>query len=171
MQIEWSRISIRDLFALLLNYWVNRPLNIDTNLENEMQNLGTVIHSLVQNVGVELLVVDYNCTSPFWTEVRNIIVGSSKPFPALMAAILSKSVANLVETENELEKSIEEEYEVWEKLSQEKCEWSLLIGKKVYNILAKVISVIISNKPRVIFLNRNKIDWSNLMKTRRMLLV
>lgn len=143
-QFRNSTISTKDLFFLILNYWVNRPLNIDINLEREMRNLSAVIYALAQNVKYEDLIVANNSTSPFWTDIRQLLMNSSKSFPALMAAILCKSVAQRIESEKEFQKSSEEDFEVWENLSQENCEWTLLIGKLED---VSLLNIILANDP------------------------
>lgn len=139
-----SNIFINDLFFLLLNYWVHRPLNIDINLEREMRNLSAVIYCLAQNAKHEDLIVDNNSTSPFWTGIRQLLMDSSKSFPALMAAILCKGVAQRIENEKEFQKSSEEDFEVWENLSQETCEWTLLIGKLED---VSLLNILLANEP------------------------
>ncbi|KAI4460588.1 rab3-gap regulatory domain [Holotrichia oblita] len=143
-QFKNSTISINNLFYLVLNYWVNRPLNIDINLEREMRNLSAVIYCLAQNAKYEDLIVDNNSTSPFWTGIRQLLMNSSKSFPALMAAILCKGVAQRIENEKEFQKSSEEDFEVWENLSQENCEWTLLIGKLED---VSLLNIILANDP------------------------
>ncbi|KRT79269.1 hypothetical protein AMK59_8750 [Oryctes borbonicus] len=143
-QSKSSSISTNDLFYLLLSYWVHRPLNIDINLEREMRNLSAVIYCLAQNVNYDDLIVDNNSTSPFWTKIRQLLMNSSKSFPALMAAILCKGVAQRIENEKEFQKSSEEDFEVWENLSQENCEWTLLIGKLED---VSLLNIILANDP------------------------
>lgn len=148
-QILNSKLIMKDLFKMLLTFWVNRPLNIDLNLEKEMNNLSKVIYALCMSGNRDDFVVDYNCTSPFWTEIRVILENSPKPFPALIAAILCRSVAQRIEFEAELEESgasLKDDVEIWEKLSQENCEWSVLIGK-LEDI--SLLNIILSNKPIV----------------------
>lgn len=131
-EILKSKIVISDLFKLLLTYWVNRPLKLSTNLEQEMNNFYNVLYALTTAMNLNDM-HESNNISPFWSNIRNILANSSRPFPALMAAILCKNVAQKIELENESLEQIndnpEEDMEVWEKLSQENCNWTLLIGK------------------------------------------
>ncbi|GJQ87312.1 hypothetical protein Trydic_g17361 [Trypoxylus dichotomus] len=139
-----STVCINDLFYLVLTYWVNRPLNIDINLEREMRNLSAVVYCLAQNAKYDDLIVDNNSTSPFWTKIRQLLMNSPRSFPALMAAILCKGVAQRIENEKEFQKSSEEDFEVWENLSQENCEWTLLIGKLED---VSLLNIILANDP------------------------
>lgn len=145
MLVKMSRIAIKDLFNLLLLYWVRKPLNIDVNLEKEMNNLVSVIYSLTKS-GKSEVNVEYNTTSPFWTDVRESLKNSARPFPALMAAILCRTVAQRIEQEKEMEQSgvsLEEDMEIWEKLSQENIQWNLLIGKLED---VSLLNIILTNK-------------------------
>lgn len=109
-----------------------------------MRNLSAVIYCLAQNAKYDQLIVDNNSTSPFWTAIRQLLMNASKSFPALMAAILCKGVAQRIETEKEFQKSSEEDFEVWENLSQENCEWTLLIGKLED---VSLLNIILANDP------------------------
>lgn len=149
-QMIRSTIRALDLIKMILNFWVNRSLNINVNLEKEMQNLSKVLHMICLTTGNEILCVDYNKISPFWTEIRDYLANSAKPFPALTAAILCRSVAQRIEQEKEAQQcsatSLEDEAntDIWEKLSQENCQWTLLIGKLED---VSVLNIILSNKP------------------------
>lgn len=147
-EIVKSCLINNDLFQMILNYWVNRPLNIDVHLEIEMQNLSQLIYILSKLEQVKDITVEYNESSRFWTEIREILANSSKPFPALTAALICRSVAQKIEYEKELQQSgtslEDENIEIWEKLSQENCEWMLLIGKLED---VSLLNIILSTKP------------------------
>ncbi|XP_022917832.2 rab3 GTPase-activating protein non-catalytic subunit [Onthophagus taurus] len=142
INLKSSRILIDDLFHLLLVYWENRALNIDINLENQMENFSSIVYALAENAISTEVVVDYNQISPFWATIRSILMNSSRSFPALMAAIICKNVAQRIEDEVRLEKS-EDDFEVWEDLSKEACEWILLIGKLED---VSLLNIILSNE-------------------------
>jgi hypothetical protein len=136
-QIQTSKITPKDLFFLLIHYWVNRPLNNNINLENEMSNLLSLIRVLVETVRLEEI-DDADSRSKFWEDVREILSNCAKPFPALTAAILCKVVSE------QMEASTSTDDENMEILSQESIEWSLLIGKLED---VSLLNIILSNKP------------------------
>ncbi|KAJ8980472.1 hypothetical protein NQ317_013225 [Molorchus minor] len=129
-EIKTSKIIIKNLFELLINYWVNRSLYINLNLEKEMNNLLQTIYALVQTAG-EDMVTKYNEKSNFWSEIRDILANSSRPFPALTAAILCKQVAQKIDLELPMGESADSiEDDSIEVLSNENIQWALLIASK-----------------------------------------
>ncbi|XP_017784588.1 PREDICTED: rab3 GTPase-activating protein regulatory subunit [Nicrophorus vespilloides] len=125
-RMKETPVYVKDVFRLLLVYWIHRDLSGNADLEREMENFRRALLALASRKGlIEDLVVEYNRVSEFWNGIREILADSPKPFPALMAAILCKNVACTVE------RNVPEFFEgdVWEELSQESCQWTLLIGK------------------------------------------
>lgn len=98
-----SGIITEDLFKLLLLYWVNRPLCLNMNLENEMRNLCSVVFALAHCAKWEEVAVEYNNTSVFWSKIREMLENSSRPIPALMAAIVCQNIAQKIEHEREMQ--------------------------------------------------------------------
>ncbi|XP_060527509.1 rab3 GTPase-activating protein non-catalytic subunit isoform X2 [Cylas formicarius] len=135
-QILQSTVSVADILDLLINYWINRALTININLEKEMNSFLLLTSTLVKCLDCEIVKIEYNSISPFWEKIREILENSPRPFPALMAAILFRTVAK----QYELEKTEEENIEV---LSQENVKWSLLIGRLED---VSTLNIIISNK-------------------------
>ncbi|RZC00552.1 rab3 GTPase-activating protein non-catalytic subunit, partial [Asbolus verrucosus] len=152
-QIQTNKMKTKDLFYLLIQYWVNRPLNNNINLELEMNNLFSLISVLVKTANHEDVMADYNSTSKFWGGVREILANSSKPFPALTAAILCKNVSEKIEASTSLD---EENIEI---LSQESIEWTLLIGKLED---VSLLNIILSNKPTAKYANLPKLKHEHI---------
>lgn len=98
-----SGIITEDLFKLLLMYWVNRPLRLDMNLENEMRNLSCVVFALALTANPEEVAVEYNSTSVFWCKIREMLEDSLRPFPALTAAIVCQSIGQRIEHERDMQ--------------------------------------------------------------------
>lgn len=148
--MQRSTIRTLDLVKMLLSFWVNRSLDINVNLEEEMQNLSRVLHMICLTTISENICVEYNKVSQFWTEIREYLADSAKPFPALTAAMLCRSVAQRIEQDKEAQQcsstSLEDDTstDLWEKLSQENCRWTLLIGKLED---VSLLNIILSNKP------------------------
>lgn len=139
-EITISTVSTKDLFKMLLHYWVNHPLNLDVDLEKQMRNLNFLIYTLAQTANSEEIAVDYNSTSKFWSDIREMLANSSRAFPALTAAIVCQFVECAIERERD-DSAVEESF--WEKLTQEKCHWDLLIGKLED---VSLLNIILSNK-------------------------
>ncbi|KAK5645471.1 hypothetical protein RI129_006771 [Pyrocoelia pectoralis] len=150
IQIKTCNISLNNLFKMVLNYWFNRSLHINLNLEGEMQNLSRLIYTLTKLEPFQNISVDYNQKSVFWSGIREELADSSRPFPALTAALICRSVAQKIEYEKELQQSgtslEEENMEIWEKMSQENCDWMILIGKLED---VSLLNIILQCKPSV----------------------
>lgn len=101
IEVTSSGIATDDLFKLLLIYWVNKPLSLNINLDKEMKNLSCVILTLAQVSNLEDTAVDYNYTSQFWSKIREMLEDTSRPFPALIAAIVCQHVVRKIEEEKE----------------------------------------------------------------------
>ncbi|XP_056636903.1 rab3 GTPase-activating protein non-catalytic subunit [Diorhabda sublineata] len=136
------KIPTEHLFDLLVNYWVNRSLRIDLNLEKEIQRLSNMLYILLK-VSNEDINPEYGEVSTFWSRIREFLAISSRPFPALMAAILCKNVARKFEIAVHLEE-FENNLEDMEVLTQENVEWSLLISKLED---VSLLNIILSIKP------------------------
>ncbi|XP_044754871.1 rab3 GTPase-activating protein non-catalytic subunit [Coccinella septempunctata] len=127
-EVMKSNLNTKDIFQLLIMYWVNRPLDDFSNLENEVNNLTNILYHLLK------IAVD---TSPrkislryYWEDIREIIFNSTKPFPALTAAVSCKYIAYKIEREYDSGRSDialdDSDLEIW---SKENVEWTMLIGK------------------------------------------
>ncbi|KAF7280405.1 hypothetical protein GWI33_006097 [Rhynchophorus ferrugineus] len=135
-----SCISIQNLFHMAIYFWVNRALDINQNLENDMHNFSDLLRVLVKIANKNMLIndEDNDSISAFWEEIRENLAQSSRPFPALMAALLCRNVTQIIELENS-----EENIEI---LSQENVQWALLIGKLED---VSTLNIVLSTKPEV----------------------
>lgn len=87
-----------------------------------MSNFLKVISLLVRLANKEGTLFDSeDADCPFWESVRQNLANNSRPFPALMAAMLCKNVV----LKNDKEYAEDNGIEV---LSEENVKWSLLIG-------------------------------------------
>lgn len=171
-----SNVRTIDFIRMLLSYWINRPLHINMNLNKEMQNFSKILQAICSTTSKDKICQEFNTISPFWTEIRQFLTGSAKPFPALTAAILCRSVAQKIEQEVEQQcstTSLEDEKDnVWENLTQENCQWTLLIGKledvSLLNIIIsnKLTSNIESTLPKL-FYDRNVISLNYILNKGR----
>lgn len=147
-----SNIETQDLLLkILLPYWLSKEGKIGNDPENETIHLSKLVYVFTKMEPADAVTVKYNRISRFWTGIRDILADSACPFSALTAALTCRAVAQKIENEREMEMSggsgIEDDtMEIWEKLSQEKCEWMLLIGKLED---VSLLSIILSGKPAV----------------------
>ncbi|KAL1494755.1 hypothetical protein ABEB36_010302 [Hypothenemus hampei] len=132
--ISNTNLTVTDIFNLLIQYWVNRSLDINLNLESDMYNFFNLVDTLVKLVPKDVLATSDNI-SPFWETVRENLANNSRPFPALMAAMLCKNVQGHVIFEDNIEV-----------LTKEIIQWSFLIGK-LQDV--STLNIILSNKPHV----------------------
>lgn len=145
-QIIASTIDTIDLIKLILSYWIQRPITVMIQLEAEMQNLSKIIYLVCETTTLDNISPKYNDISPFWKEIRdNLAAVSINSLNALTAAVLCRSVALKLEHDKEFNQS-EEIDDKWEKLSQDNCEWSILIGK-LEDI--SLLNIILSSKPSI----------------------
>lgn len=136
-RISSSRVPIKNIFDLVIYYWVNRALDISLNLENDLNNFFNTISMLVKIASKEIIAnFENDNISMFWENIRESLGNSSRPFPALMAAMLCKNVAMKYEIENS-----EDNIEI---LTEENVQWSLLIGKLED---VSTLNIILSNRP------------------------
>lgn len=127
-KLKETKIPTKNLFDLLLNYWVNRSLNLSSKLEEDMKKLLTLLNVIVKTSVGEIEEIEYSEISGFWSYIRSILIDSSRPFPALMAAILCKIAAQTCMKATLLDESSTSLGDM-EVLTQEDIEWGLVIGK------------------------------------------
>ncbi|XP_066258054.1 rab3 GTPase-activating protein non-catalytic subunit [Euwallacea similis] len=136
--LKSSGLPVKDFFDLVIDFWVNRPLDITLNLEADMSNFLKTINVLIKITDKDVLISDDDETSLFWENIRKKLANNVRPFSALMAAILCKNVVQKYEAEHD-----EENIEV---LTQENVQWSLLIGKLED---VSMLCIILSIKPAI----------------------
>lgn len=124
-----SHIPTDYFVKLLLIFWLNRPLTQNMNLEHDMKKFGEILYEICKLTGFDNICTEYNEISPWWENVREILIESPCPFKGLMAAILCRHIAQRVERDKELMRDEEACEEIWERVSADNCKWSLLIGK------------------------------------------
>lgn len=121
-----SNIRARDLFLLLIMYWVNQPLHDFSNIENLIDHLVNVLYVLIK---VEIDESPKKTSLKyFWEDIREVLTNSRKPFLGLIAAMACKYIAYKIERDED-PRSVElgiEDLEIW---SKENVEWKLLIAK------------------------------------------
>ncbi|KAK9880061.1 hypothetical protein WA026_008575 [Henosepilachna vigintioctopunctata] len=141
-EVDKSKIYRKHLIFLLINYWVNRKLSVDSNLKAEMDHIATLLYILVR---MSEDIYNDNSVEEFWYEMRERLTGSNRPFSALTAAMLCKYVAYKIEKEKDMDNSyipLDDDIEIW---SKENIGWALLIGKLEDVAL---LNILIANEPK-----------------------
>ncbi|XP_055855736.1 rab3 GTPase-activating protein non-catalytic subunit [Episyrphus balteatus] len=127
---EASELSSEDLIVLALNFWLEKTFNYNSREEiiNDMMHLGTIVHAICDLAGDKVKSFTYNSICPWWQAVRELLLESPRSL-SLMVAIVCRTVAKTIRRSQNDGSCEEGEEEVWEQISQDEAQWSLLIGK------------------------------------------
>ncbi|XP_031628669.1 rab3 GTPase-activating protein regulatory subunit [Contarinia nasturtii] len=140
-----STLKNKILLRLFLRYWMENDIAYDDKNE--------VIHHLVSFTHIVQTICDldrgcaehqYSALSPWWQNIREMLLQCSNVFKSLLAALLCRDLSVLYRQKEGQDSTGEDE--VWEQVSQEIAQWSLLIGK-LDDIAA--LSSILSFTPKV----------------------
>lgn len=125
-----SSLSSEDLITLTLNYWLEKSFNYTSREEvlNDMMHLGTIVHAICDLAGDKVKNFDYNSICPWWQAVRELLLESPRSL-SLLVAIVCRTVSKSIRRSQNDGSCEEGEEEVWEQISQDEAQWSLLIGK------------------------------------------
>uniref|UniRef100_A0A1L8DVY2 Putative rab3 gtpase-activating protein non-catalytic subunit n=1 Tax=Nyssomyia neivai TaxID=330878 RepID=A0A1L8DVY2_9DIPT len=120
-----SLVGCDDLLKLLLAYWLHKEFRYirSDELFEDLTRFSSIIRQLCKLAG-ERVNYQYNSLCVWWQNVREILLESPNAMRGLLAAIICRNVALQV---NQDSPSDEENH--WEQVSQEACQWTLLIGK------------------------------------------
>ncbi|XP_012144641.2 rab3 GTPase activating protein [Megachile rotundata] len=90
-----SNIQPFVLMELALIYWLNKETN--TCLRVELKQFTQLLIAICSMTHIEKICAEYNETSLWWKNVRNILSESFNPFNALSAAVMCRAVAMSLE--------------------------------------------------------------------------
>ncbi|XP_030383632.1 rab3 GTPase-activating protein regulatory subunit [Scaptodrosophila lebanonensis] len=122
------------LLTLVISFWLQKPFKYENcdEVVADMSRIAVMVRSICEFAGEHINDYPYNGISPWWQEVRELLL-ESKQFSGLLVAIVCKTVAlELWRNKREGscdESSQNEEEERWERISHEEAQWGLLIGK------------------------------------------
>ncbi|XP_002069254.2 rab3 GTPase-activating protein regulatory subunit [Drosophila willistoni] len=128
-------LSSKDLLTLVIWFWLEKPFkyhNCDEVVE-DMSATYQMIYIICELAGDSLNDYAYNAISPWWQEVRELLL-ESKQFSGLLVAIVCKIVATDF-WRSRREGSCDEcslngeDEEHWERISHDEAQWGLLTGK------------------------------------------
>lgn len=144
-----NSIESETLVRLLLSYWLARPFEY-TKFEElilDLTRFTAILGEICAVANQSQTATDYNSISPWWQNVRELLLENPNTMRSLLAALMcrnmclrSKGVAgDGGDGDTELEDG-------FENMSQEACQWNLLIGK-LDDI--SVLGAILNNQMRV----------------------
>ncbi|XP_013187310.1 rab3 GTPase-activating protein non-catalytic subunit [Amyelois transitella] len=117
--VKESNIDPKDVVKLIIIHIMNMPLD---QIQMEMiEKLIAVIYYLCR-VSEDAVNVSYNEISPWWDEIRDMLVDMPCPLRTMIVAMVCKAVDRLFEMNSS-------EDEAWESVTKENAKWGLLIGK------------------------------------------
>ncbi|XP_037958048.1 rab3 GTPase-activating protein regulatory subunit [Teleopsis dalmanni] len=130
-ELEKVQIPYEDMLVLSLYFWIEKPFHYQNCDEviADMSRLAAMVRAICEMAGDRVNKHAYNAISPWWQEVREMLLESPKSL-GIMVAIVCKTVANILRR-NCREGSFDEneENECWEQISHDEAQWSLLIAK------------------------------------------
>lgn len=122
--MQRSEIACDDLLRLFLYTWAGRPFAYTSSDEliNDMSRFYAVLRQICIYAG-ERVVYEYNSLSRWWQSVREFLLDSACALRGLLAAFVCRNVAL------HYQGSCDPEDETFEEVSQEACQWTLLITR------------------------------------------
>lgn len=111
----------KEIVKLLIMQVMNMPLQ-DINLEL-IEKLIQVLYFLC-NIIEDATQIAYNETSPWWQDVRDVLVDMPCPLRSMIVAMACKAVSRIFEI-----KCQEIDDTLWESVTKENAKWGMLIGK------------------------------------------
>ncbi|XP_016977703.1 rab3 GTPase-activating protein regulatory subunit [Drosophila rhopaloa] len=132
--IHQACLPSMDLLKLVTWFWLEKPFKYNNcdEVVDDMSRIAAMVQTICDLAGDHIHDYAYNAISPWWQEVRELLL-ESKQFSGLLVAIVCKTVAsNLWRSRKEGscdESSQNEEEERWERISHDEAQWGLLTGK------------------------------------------
>lgn len=118
-----SRISSRDIIKSFLNFWLSRDIDFtdEDQVIRDMTKFKNILDQACVYAG-ELVNYAYNSICLFWQDVREILLESSNPVNALLAALICRAYALKKQDGSP-------DFAGFEQVTQEECQWTLLAEK------------------------------------------
>ncbi|KAL7741091.1 hypothetical protein ACLKA6_018126 [Drosophila palustris] len=137
-------IPSKDLLTLVIYFWLDKPFkyaNCDEVVEN-MSRIAAMVRAICELEGEHIHDYAYNAISPWWQQVRELLL-ESKQFSGLLVAIVCKTVATQLwrnRRDGSCDEGVDEE-ERWETISHDEAQWGLLTGKlEDVSVLGAILS-------------------------------
>ncbi|XP_059616459.1 rab3 GTPase-activating protein non-catalytic subunit [Phlebotomus argentipes] len=122
---EKSSVVSDDFMRLLLAFWLHKDFKYTRSDElfEDLTRFSSITRQLCALAG-DRVNYQYNSLCVWWQNIREILLESPNAMRGLLAAIICRNIALQM---NKDSPSDEENH--WEQVSQETCQWTLLIGK------------------------------------------
>ncbi|XP_049868218.1 rab3 GTPase-activating protein regulatory subunit [Pectinophora gossypiella] len=119
--VKQSNVDTKDIVKLVIMHIMNMQLeNISIDL---IEKLIAVLYYLC-NVSKEATHIVYNEMSPWWQNIRDMLVDMPCPLRSMIVAMTCKAVSKIFEIN-----SLEGDEEAWVSVTKENAKWGILIGK------------------------------------------
>ncbi|KAJ8721530.1 hypothetical protein PYW07_002305 [Mythimna separata] len=119
--VKECNIDAKEIVKLLIMQLMNMPLEeISVEL---IEQFIQVLYYLC-NVIEEATHIAYNEVSPWWQDIRDVLVDMPCPLRSMIVAMACKAVSRIFETKRQ-----ETEDDIWESVTKENAKWGILIGK------------------------------------------
>ncbi|KAH8377456.1 hypothetical protein KR093_005593 [Drosophila rubida] len=145
---QWATavcLPSKDLLTLIIYFWLDKPFNYANcdEVVEDMSRIAAMVRTICELAGEHINDYAYNAISPWWQQVRELLL-ESKQFAGLLVAIVCKTVATQLwrnRREGSCDESATEEEERWETISHDEAQWGLLIGKlEDVSVLGAILS-------------------------------
>ncbi|CAG9785571.1 unnamed protein product [Diatraea saccharalis] len=119
--IKISNVDPKDIVKLIIMHLMEMPLEQMT-----VEVIEKIVEILfyVCRVNEDATNILYNEVSPWWQNIRDILIDMTCPLRSLIVAMACKAVGRIFES-----KYNERDEDAWESVTTENAKWGLLIGK------------------------------------------
>ncbi|XP_059049592.1 rab3 GTPase-activating protein non-catalytic subunit-like [Achroia grisella] len=114
-----SYFDPKEILKLVIIHVNNMPLE---EISVELIEKSIAVLYYISSVSEEATRMSYNEISPWWQEVRDMLVDMPCPLRSMIVAMACKGVGRLFENNSSDE-------DAWESLTKENAKWGILIGK------------------------------------------
>lgn len=118
--VEVSKIEPKEIVKLVIIHLTNMPLdqiNIDL-----IEKIIAILYYVIR-MSEDATKIIYNELSPWWENIRTMLVDLPCPLRTMIVAMACKAVANIFES------GVSEKEGAWESVTKENAKWGILIGK------------------------------------------
>ena len=119
--IKECNIDAKEIVKLLIMQLMNMPLE---EISVELIEQFIEILYYLCNVIEEATHIAYNEVSPWWQDIRDVLVEMPCPLRSMIVAMACKAVSKIFENKRQ-----EIEDDIWESVTKENAKWGILIGK------------------------------------------
>lgn len=119
--IKECNVDVKEIVKLLIMHLMNMPLE-EISLELIEKFIQVLYYACYGTE--EATHIEYNEISPWWQDIRQMLVDMPCPLRSMIVAMACKAVSRIFEIKRQ-----EIEDDVWESVTKENATWGILIGK------------------------------------------